>query len=95
MTNKVEFSLFFIILDKSHIIKLIDTFDFNNHICMVFELYEMNLRDLLKLADKGESNRGLPLNQVRDYAKQILLAFTLIHKFRIIHADCKNLYLIL
>jgi hypothetical protein len=56
---------------------------------MVFELYEMNLRDLLKLASTGETNNGLPLNQVKDYAKQILLAFTLIHKFKIIHADCK------
>jgi serine/threonine protein kinase len=53
---------------------------------MVFELYEMNLRDLLK----SRSGNRLPLIMVRSIAQQLLYAFDLIHKFKIIHADCKK-----
>jgi hypothetical protein len=52
---------------------------------MVFELYDMNLRDLLKF--RGQ--KGLPLSTVRIFAQQLLYAFDLIHKYKIIHADCK------
>jgi serine/threonine protein kinase len=65
---------------------LIDTFEMKRHICMVFELYEMNLRDLLK----SRSGNRLPLIMVRSIAQQLLYAFDLIHKFKIIHADCKK-----
>jgi hypothetical protein len=69
--------------DNSNIVKLIDTFDYKRHICMVFELYDMNLRELLK------QKKRLGLNQVRSYAKQMLSAFDLLHSFKLIHADCK------
>lgn len=75
--------------DKSHIIRLIDSFELKRHICMVFELYEMNLRDLIKSKGVGV---GLPLNVVRNFSQQLLFAFDLIHKYRIIHADCKNIF---
>jgi len=52
---------------------------------MIFELYEMNLRELLK----SRAGYGLPLAMVRLIAQQLLYAFDLIHKFKIIHADCK------
>lgn len=51
---------------------------------MLFPLYKMNLRDLLK-----ETKNGLPLSTVKLYAKQLILAFILIHKNHLIHADCK------
>jgi hypothetical protein len=57
---------------------------------MVFELYEMNLRDLLK----SRGGNGLPLAIVRLIAQQLLYAFDLIHKFKIIHADCKKNFII-
>ncbi len=75
-------------LDKSNIVRLLDSFDFKKHLCMVFELYDMNLRDLLKL--RGQ--RGLPLSTVRLFAQQLLYAFDLIHKYKIIHADCKYFF---
>jgi hypothetical protein len=68
----------------NYIVKLIDTFDFNRHICMVFELYEMNLRELIR------QKKRLNLSQVRSFAKQMLSAFELIHSFKILHADCKH-----
>ncbi len=48
----------------------------------------MNLRDLLK----SRGHKGLPLSTVRLFAQQLLYAFDLIHKYKIIHADC-NKYL--
>ena len=77
--------VYFILLDKSNIVRLIDSFDFKKHLCMVFELYDMNLRDLLK----SRNSKGLPLSKVRLFAQQLLHAFDLIHKYKIIHADCK------
>jgi hypothetical protein len=56
---------------------------------MVFELSDMNLRELLKSKGNGV---GLPLSDVRLFAKQLLLAFVLVHKFKIIHADCNYIY---
>jgi serine/threonine-protein kinase PRP4 len=70
--------------DESHIIRLFDSFSYKQHLCMVFELGEMNLRTLIKTRGKG-----LSLSEVREYGKQLLLAFALIHKYKIIHADCK------
>ena len=54
---------------------------------MVFELCDMNLRDFLKL--KTNQN-GIGLNLVKLYARQLLIAFALVHKLKIIHADCKK-----
>lgn len=72
-----------------NIVRLVDSFDYKKHICMVFELYEMNLRELIK------QKKQLSLEQIRIYAKQILLAFDTIHKNKLIHADCKiNLILV-
>ena len=48
----------------------------------------MNLRDLLK----SRGGVGLPLGVIKSYAQQLLYAFDLIHKYKIIHADCKINY---
>jgi serine/threonine-protein kinase PRP4 len=66
-----------------NIVRLIDTFEYKKHICMVFELYEMNLREFIK------QKKQVSLKQIRSYAKQILSAFDVIHKNKLIHADCK------
>jgi len=58
---------------------------------MVFELYDMNLRDLIKTDGKGI---GLSLECVRAYAKQILLALSLLSEVNLIHADCKLLIIL-
>ena len=73
-------------LDRSNIVRLIDSFELKRHLCIVYDLYEMNLRDLLKSRGTGV---GLPLHSVRSFAQQLLFAFDLIHKYKIIHADCK------
>lgn len=78
--------LILIQLDKAHIIRLQDSFEFNNHLCMIIDLYQMNLRDLIK----ATRNDGVSINQVKLFAKQLIMGFILIHKNRLIHADCKS-----
>lgn len=46
----------------------------------------MNLRDLLKASE----SKGILMNQVKSFSKQLIMGFILIHKNRLIHADCKN-----
>ena len=78
----------FIFSDKSCVIQLVNTFEFNNHICMIFPLFKMNLRDLIK----GTKNKGLSLDLVKLFAKQLISAFIHIHKNKLIHADCNFLF---
>ena len=69
---------------------MINTFEFKRHICMVFELCDMNLRDMLRLKN---NQGGIGLNLVKLYARQLLIAFALVHKLKIIHADCNILFI--
>lgn len=72
--------------DKRHIIKLIGHFEHRNHLCMVFESLNMNLREVVKRFGK---NVGLNLRAVRTYAHQMFLALALMRKAEIMHADLK------
>lgn len=57
---------------------------------MVFELGEMNLRDLMgKCKQSNSHGGGIGLSNVKLYARQLLISFALVHKLKIIHADCK------
>jgi serine/threonine-protein kinase PRP4 len=69
---------------------MVNTFDFKRHICMVFELGEMNLRDMIgKYRLNNPQSGGIGISNVKLYARQLLISFTLVHKLKIIHADCK------
>lgn len=54
--------------DKSNIIKLINSFEFRKHLCLTFELYSINLYELIKTNDYN----GFPLDIIRRFAIQIL-----------------------
>lgn len=54
--------------DKKNIVRLLDYFQFQNHLCLVFELLSINLYELLK----QNQFRGLPLTLIRHFIKQIL-----------------------
>lgn len=47
-------------------IRLLHTFEYKKHLCLVFELMESDMRELLK---KYGKNVGLNLDAVRTYAK--------------------------
>ena len=73
----------------NQIIRLDESFTYKNHLCLVFEKLDTSLRDLLKL----NYNKGLPLNIIKSYTRQILYSLSFIHSNKIIHTDCKYLYL--
>lgn len=54
--------------DSKNIVRLLDCFLFQNHLCLVFELLSINLYELLK----QNQFRGLPLSLIRHFIKQIL-----------------------
>lgn len=72
--------------DRKHVIRLRGTFDHRNHLCLVFEMLSLNLREVLK---KFGRDVGINLKAVRAYGQQIFLALSLMRKCNIMHADLK------
>jgi len=70
---------------------MVNTFDLKRHICMVFELGEMNLRDMMIKYKQNQTHGGIGIANVKLYARQLLISFALVHKLKIIHADCNYL----
>ncbi|KAL0058339.1 serine/threonine protein kinase, CMGC [Marasmius tenuissimus] len=75
---------------RSHVISLLDHFlhkgPNGSHICMVFEVLGENLLGLIK----RHQTRGVPLNVVKQIAKQVLLGLDYMHRYcGIIHTDLK------
>lgn len=72
--------------NKRNVIRLIRTFNYREHLCLVFECMWDNLRAALK---KYTKDKGMSLKAVRAYTKQLLVALQHIHRCGIIHADIK------
>uniref|UniRef100_A0A0N5AAK8 Serine/threonine-protein kinase PRP4 homolog n=1 Tax=Syphacia muris TaxID=451379 RepID=A0A0N5AAK8_9BILA len=72
--------------DRYHCLQLYRHFYHHQHLCLVFESLNMNLRELLK---KYGNNVGLHMKAVRSYTQQLLLALRLMKKCSILHADIK------
>jgi len=73
--------------DQNNIVRLISHFVFRNHQCLVFEMLSLNLYELLK----NTQFRGVSLNLIRKFAKQILKALQFLAQpdVDIIHCDLK------
>jgi len=71
--------------NRRHCIRLVSWFEHRNHLCMVFEPMNMNLREVLRKVG-GE---GLSLAAVRSFAKQLFIGLKLLKKVGVIHADLK------
>lgn len=54
--------------NEKHIVRLLESFEYYGHICLVFELLSMSLLDLLT----QNQFRGLPLSIVQRFTRQIL-----------------------
>ncbi|KAI8853042.1 kinase-like domain-containing protein, partial [Chytridium lagenaria] len=72
--------------DKKHCVRFMRFFEHKNHLCMVFESLNANLREVLK---KYGKNIGLNIKAVRVYAQQLFLALSLLRKCNVLHADIK------
>ena len=71
---------------KKHCIRMLNSFEYRNHLCLVFEPMAMNLRDLTKKYGRGI---GLSLNAVRVYATQMFIALLHLKTCGVLHADIK------
>lgn len=71
--------------DKHHIVRILDHFVFQRHLCISFEMLGVNLYELLKL----NQYRGISLKLLRLFAKQILDALLVLRDARVIHCDLK------
>lgn len=71
--------------DKHHIVRILDYFVFQRHLCITFELLDTNLYELIKL----NHFRGLSINIIQLFSKQILSALILMKDASIIHCDLK------
>jgi len=71
--------------DTRHIVRLLESFEYKNHICLVFELLSMSLLDILT----QNQFRGLPLSVVQRFSRQIIAALVTLEDANIIHCDLK------
>lgn len=71
---------------KRHIVRLLENFYYRKHRCLVFECMWDDMRAALK---KYTKNKGMALQAVRAYTKQLLVGVRHMHKCKIIHADIK------
>ena len=72
--------------DKYHCFRLHRNPFHKQHLCMVFKLLSMNLRDVLK---KYGKNVELHIKAIRSNPQQMLLALKVMKKANIVHADIK------
>ncbi|CAK9227367.1 unnamed protein product [Sphagnum jensenii] len=71
--------------DEHHVVRSFDHFNFQGHLCIVFELLGNNLFELLQ----RNQLKGISLNLVRIFSKQLLKALTLLQDANVIHCDLK------
>lgn len=71
--------------NNSHIITVYDYFFYQEHLCIVFELLNENLYQLLQ----HNHLQGISLNSINFIIKQILEAIEQVHRMGVIHCDIK------
>jgi serine/threonine-protein kinase PRP4 len=71
---------------KRHCIRLLGSFEYRSHLCLVFEPMDMDLRALTKRYGRGI---GLSLSAVRIYTQQMLVALHHCRNCGVLHADLK------
>ena len=71
--------------DQHCVVHLIDHFSFRKHMCITFELLNMNLYEFLKL----NSFQGLSPSLIKRFASQLLEALALLNRHKVIHCDLK------
>eukprot|EP00850_Spirogloea_muscicola_P004038 SM000017S02778 [mRNA] locus=s17:193456:197059:+ [translate_table: standard] len=72
--------------NRRHCVRLLSSFKFRSHLCMVFESLHMNLREVLK---KFGRNIGINLSAVRAYATQLFIALKHLRNCGVLHCDIK------
>ncbi|CAF87113.1 unnamed protein product, partial [Tetraodon nigroviridis] len=68
-----------------HFVKLLDHFQHNSQLCLVFEMLSLDFFNVFKLR-KG---KPLSLSKIRPIAKQLFLALSDLKRLGILHTDLK------
>lgn len=68
-----------------HVLKYLEHFNFRSHMCIVTELLSVNLFTVIE----STGFKGMELELVQQFARQILKGIEFIHKHKIIHCDIK------
>lgn len=71
--------------DNYNIVRILNSLEFRNHVCVIFELLSINLYDFLKLNDF----EGISESLIRRFAIQILYALNYLKAEKIVHCDLK------
>lgn len=71
---------------RRHCIRMLRSFEYRGHLCLVFEPLDMNLRELTNKYGRGV---GLNIQAVRMYAAQLLQALHHMKNCGVLHADLK------
>lgn len=71
--------------DKHHIVRILDHFVYQKHLCISFEMLGSNLYELIS----SNNYKGLSLSIVQMFSRQILDALVVIKDAGIIHCDLK------
>ncbi|VDM32294.1 unnamed protein product [Hydatigera taeniaeformis] len=71
--------------NSRNVVHLLEHFTFREHVCMTFELLNINLYELIK----RNEFKGFPLPLVRKFAHSILVCLDMLHRNKIIHCDLK------
>ncbi|KAI7906804.1 kinase-like domain-containing protein [Cokeromyces recurvatus] len=71
--------------NKHFIVRMLDSFYFRNHLCIVFECLSSNLYDILQ----QNNYQGFSMGLVKRFAFQILTGLNLLSQYNIIHCDLK------
>lgn len=71
--------------NNANIVRLLQTFNFKGHVCLVFEMLDYSLYDLLT----QNQYRGLPLFVIQSFTRQILTALVAMQEASVVHCDLK------
>ena len=70
---------------RSRIVTLFDTFEWDGHVCMVFEALGKSLYDYVKM----NHYKPLPLRCVQTFSEQLLQSIAFLHSMKLVHTDLK------
>lgn len=71
--------------EKHYVIRMVDSFTFRGHLCIVTELLSINLYELVK----ANSFAGFSTALIRRFTIQILGSLSLLRHHRVVHCDLK------
>ncbi|PRP83922.1 hypothetical protein PROFUN_08859 [Planoprotostelium fungivorum] len=71
--------------NQSHLVQMVDSFEFRGHFCILFELLSINLYEFLQ----ASQFKGFTIRLIRKFATQILVSLKFMQKNRLIHCDLK------